>query len=430
MRVKKLIYDLGVKFRNPSYKIALSELKSSELDSRKTLEQAAFEKIKRLLVFSKVHSAYYKEVFVNSNFDPEIDFNKIEDLNKIPIISKEILINHNSSIDTTGNYKFAKLFFSETSGTSGQTLTFFKNEEWDSFHRASIARGLSWHNVNVWERNGYFWGYSFSIFAKIKTKLLDFLMNRFRVFSYSETDLAGFISKACSAKYLHGYSSMIYEVAREVNKKNIKFDNIKLVKATSEKIYDHYQSEIIKAFGRKAISEYGAAESGIIAFECEHGSMHVNEETCYIEIVNNKIVVTNLYSFSFPIIRYELGDYVKVSNVQCKCGRNHKVVEEILGRVGKNILGNDGKKFPSLTLYYIFKILGTEQNLELNYKAVQNEIGKLDIFIEQKLTDNQKYLVMETGNRYLGDSVDIIVYDGESIHSKNKKLTDFVSTLE
>ena len=32
-----------------------------------------------------------------------------------------------------------------------------------------------------------------------------------------------------------------------------------MIKGTSEKIYDHYQEKVIKVFGRKIISEYGAA---------------------------------------------------------------------------------------------------------------------------------------------------------------------------
>ena len=44
-------------------------------------------------------------------------------------------------------------------------------------------------------------------------------------------------------------------------------NNIKMVKGTSEKIYESYQEEIQKAYGCRIISEYGATESGIIAFE-------------------------------------------------------------------------------------------------------------------------------------------------------------------
>lgn len=62
-----------------------------------------------------------------------------------------------------------------------------------------------------------------------------------------------------------------------------------------------------KAFGAKIISEYGAAESGLIAYECpECGNMHINMENVIVEESEGEIVVTNLLSRSFPIIRYKL----------------------------------------------------------------------------------------------------------------------------
>ena len=69
-----------------------------------------------------------------------------------------------------------------------------------------------------------------------------------------------------------------------------------------------------------------------------------------VEEDENKIVVTNLLSKSFPIIRYKLGDYIKLKKpeFECPCGRKHRVIEEVLGRVGTNVIGikND---YPSLT---------------------------------------------------------------------------------
>ena len=80
---------------------------------------------------------------------------------------------------------------------------------------------------------------------------------------------------------MHGYSSVIYEVAQialELGYTPKDFPQLKLVKGTSEKIYDYYHDPVREAFGHKIVSEYGAAETGIIAFECPHGKMHVNEE--------------------------------------------------------------------------------------------------------------------------------------------------------
>ena len=69
---------------------------------------------------------------------------------------------------------------------------------------------------------------------------------------------------------------MIYQTAKLINERGLlKPKGIKMVKGTSEKIFKNYHDEVIKAFGSKIISEYGATESGIIAFECPEGNMHI-----------------------------------------------------------------------------------------------------------------------------------------------------------
>ena len=422
---KKLIFKMGVALRNKSYDIKLDALNNSEFFNLQQLHDLQSEKLNSILLFAYKNSPFYKARLDSAGYNQNDD--PFYSLSKFPIINKSNLIQFNDDIHTIKNFKFKKLFFSETSGSSGEPLTFYKDEAWDSSNRASITRGMSWYGVEPWERNGYFWGYSFSFFAKIKISIFDWLLNRFRLFSYHDNDIDNFMKKAQDATYLHGYSSMIYEVANKLNAAGVKLDNLKFVKGTSEKIYDNYQNAAQKAFGCKIVSEYGSAETGIIAFECPHGKMHINEETCIVEVIDDHIVVTNLEAYSFPIIRYALGDYVKLSDMPCSCGRAHRIIDEVLGRVGKNIYGNNDKVFPSLTLYYIFKRLALEHTVQLNYKAEQHNKGEITFKIDRKLIANEKELVIKIANSYFENSITIIIKDDVVIHDKSKKLKDFES---
>ncbi|PKI17453.1 phenylacetate--CoA ligase family protein [Colwellia sp. 12G3] len=427
--LNKLIFNLGILIRNPTYTKAFKDLKSTEFSSVEDLNQIQLIKIKKFLSFVNENSKFYKKKFKEAAIDVT-QITSLSDIQCLPIVSKKELIDFNDDIHTTPKVKFKKTFFSETSGSSGEALTFYKNEEWDSYNRASIARGMSWYNVNPWEYNGYFWGYSFSLIQKVKIQIFDMLLNRFRMFSYSDKELDRFIKKLRKASYLHGYSSMIYETARLVNAKAISLNNLKLIKGTSEKIYDHYHEETKKAFGKKIVSEYGSAESGIIAFECPNGEMHINEETCIVEEVDGEILVTNLLSYSFPIIRYKLGDFIQLSRKKCGCGRNHRILSSVLGRVGKNIIGKDGEVFPSLTLYYIFKTLALEYDIKLNYKAAQYNSGDLNIKIDSQVNDETHNLIMKVSAKYFGQALTVVIQDNEVIHSKDKKLKDFESFIE
>jgi phenylacetate-CoA ligase len=224
---------------------------------------------------------------------------------------------------------------------------------------------------------------------------------------------------------------MIYETAKIINENDIEINsNFKMIKGTSEKIYDKYQEEVMKAFGEKMISEYGAAEAGIIAFECSEGNMHITMENVIVEEENGEIIVTNLLSKSFPIIRYKLGDYIKINREkQCSCGMEHHIIEDVLGRVGNLIYGKSNN-YPSLTLYYIFKNLAIDHEISLNYQAVQNKKGKIIINLEQNINKVEKKLLKNEIKKYFKNDLDYIINSNVDIKSKDKKQKDFISNIK
>ena len=324
--VRKLIFKYGVWRRNPSLLKYLSFLKESDKWSKEELLQYQLFKCKEFLEFVYKHSAFYRTTFDDYNFKPS-EFNNLNDLKKLPSISKVTLVKYNRLIHA--KYPFKKLLPALTSGTTGESLGFLKNEEWDSHNRAAMFRGYSWYGVHPSDRNGYIWGYNIDPKQALKIKWLDCLQNRFRIFSYSSVEIEKFAKNLKGAKYLHGYSSMIYEVAKLVNRTGLKINHkLKMIKGTSEMVFDSYQEEVKNAFGLKIISEYGSAESGLIAFECPEGNMHIAIENNIIEVEDGEILVTNLLSRSFPIIRYRLGDIVELAaeDFKCSCGRAHPVI--------------------------------------------------------------------------------------------------------
>lgn len=426
---RKLIYRTGCLIRNPSIEKCYKDLKKTEFSSSAELHDLQITKLEFLLKFCYQHSDFYRDSFNKVGINPMSEPVNFDLLKKIPILTKDELIKFNSEIHTTSSYDFKKKFFSETSGSTGQALTFYKDEVWDSYNRASINRGLSWFSIYPWDCNGYFWGFNFVLLQRLKTKLLDFLLCRFRLFSYSDNDLDKFLSKCKRAKYLEGYSSMIYEVAKLANRKGVNLKNIKLIKGTSEKIYPHYCSETIKAFGNKIISEYGSAESGIIAFECPAGNMHLNEETCIVECIDGKAIVTNLVAMSFPTLRYDLGDYIEISDTECDCGRKHKVLKEVTGRVGKNIIGFNNN-YPSLTLYYVFKNIALESGLELTYRCEQHTVGFLVVYLEVEITESLVSLLDSEFSKYFKNDMKCEYIEKSTVRIKGRKLKDFESFID
>lgn len=427
MDMHKYIYMVGVWLRNKKIYDCYCYLKQSELYDINKLKEVQFIKLKELLNNAYMYSAFYKNKLDRIGYNPN-DLKTLDDLKYVPITTKEEILNNYKSIQISDCGE--RMFLSETSGSTGRPLVFYRNMEWDAWVNASVMRGYSWYNVFPWERNGYLWGYNIAPEKQLKIKLFDYLQNRFRMFSYKSEDIESFVSKLETAVFLEGYSSMLYEVAKRVNKSgNIHNYNLKMIKGTSEKIYESYQKEVKKAFGKKIISEYGSAESGIIAFECVYGNMHITMETVIVEEIDNEIVVTNLVSKSFPVIRYKLGDYVKIDmSIKCPCGMAHYIVSEVTGRVGAVIYGKTDQ-YPSLILYYVFKNIATVNKVVLNYQVVQNKKGALEVYIEENFSSVSLDLIKGEFKKYFLDDIDIVVCFGFKRSDYSHKRKDFISYI-
>lgn len=400
--LSRVVYSAGARWRNPSLDSEHRRLLASERLSRPALDALQLERTQAFLTFAARHSPYYAAIFAERDFHPA-RLASVRDLAVLPPIDKATLIARNADIHT--RFDFGRQFTSETSGTSGVALEFRKDERWDSANRAHVMRGYGWHGVRPWERNGYLWGYDIAPSRARRVRALDSLQNRFRLFRYDAASVRAFAEELQGAVFLSGYSSMIYEVARLINTLGLRAHDLRMVKGTSEMILDAYQPEAERAFGRRIISEYGAAEAGLIAFECPSGRMHINCEDVVLEVGDDgEVLVTNLLSRSFPIIRYRLGDSVKLSDEACPCGRAHPVLAEVLGRRGATVVGRTGR-YPALTFYYVFKNLALQHGVLLNYRATQSVAGLADLAIEGHGDPAIEQLVAGELTKYFGDDV-------------------------
>ena len=425
--MKDSLYQSARALRNPSFNGIYRDLQESDFSSIDTLRSLQLEKLNKLIYHAKKTSLFYAKRLANLGGELQC----LTEIAKLPIIEKRDLIEFNSAVHSQA--KFKRLFFSETSGSTGQTLTFFKDEIWDSANRASIERGYSWHGVKSADRNVYFWGFNFSKSRRVQTRVLDFLQNRRRCFSYRKEELRGVIENLRGAKYLHGYSSMLYVAAKEARSMGYgpsDFPSLHFIKGTSERIYPYYHQAVKDAFGGVIRSEYGAAEAGIIAFECPEGKMHVNMENCIVEIDDhNDILVTNLNSYSFPILRYRLGDHVQIlRNGKCRCGRHTDIVVDVVGRSGGLIYGKQNR-YPSLTIYYILKTLYFDFNLSLSLQFIQRHKGELTVCSEQVLSNGDREAIDSQMRLYFKKDLTWKVVEGKPL-LRDGKLRDFLSEID
>jgi phenylacetate-CoA ligase len=170
----------------------------------------------------------------------------------------------------------------------------------------------------------------------------------------SERNLPAYIAELekFSPVLIGGYPSSIALLAAAQKKWGSIRSNVKAVFTASETLLEYQRKLIESAFGCKVFVWYGNTEMcGHIA-ECEHGAMHGRMEHSFMEVLDEKgcparegnLICTGFGNSAFPLIRYNTGDIVKLSDEQtCRCGRGGILFESVIGRVEDYVMTPDGR---------------------------------------------------------------------------------------
>lgn len=125
---------------------------------------------------------------------------------------------------------------------------------------------------------------------------------------------------------------------------------------TSEQLLPEVAQRIEDAWGHRPHNTYATTETGPVAMECDrHTGMHVFEDQTVLESVDDegrrvpdgelgaRVVATNLWSRTFPFLRYEIRDRIALTRQPCPCGRPSARIVAVSGR------SDDVLRLPSCT---------------------------------------------------------------------------------
>lgn len=328
------------------------------------------------------------------------DIRCFDDIKKIPFLTKQ---------DISDNYqrllahdKKRKVKIVHTSGTTGNPRKIVVDNDACAKYGAPAKRGLSWYGIAPFSRYGRIWGMPLGRKGLQYEKLKDYATNciRLDIFDLSDDALREYYHrcKQLQPNYLYGYTSGIYRFAQFVDRNmgSGKELGLKVVVPTSEVIYDFQRELIENVFNCNVAGEYGAVETGIIAYECPQGGLHVSPEYIHIEIIDittsaplgeyGEVVVTSLCNYAMPIIRYRLGDVSALYDETCSCGVHpgFPLLKPVLGRTV------DLSRHESIEVYYAM------------YYAMKNKIKTATIKEWQLIKqDETNYIVkIVKGNGY------------------------------
>jgi phenylacetate-coenzyme A ligase PaaK-like adenylate-forming protein len=120
----------------------------------------------------------------------------------------------------------------------------------------------------------------------------------------------------------------------------------RVVVSSAEVLTEKTRRQAEAAWGTKLFDLYGSTEGGQLAVECDHHrGMHLLDDLVIVEVVDGdnrpvpagvygeKVLITVLFRRTQPLIRYELGDMVRLGAEPCSCGRSYPLIDDIQGRI-------------------------------------------------------------------------------------------------
>jgi phenylacetate-CoA ligase len=145
-------------------------------------------------------------------------------------------------------------------------------------------------------------------------------------------------------KYLLTFPSVAQELASHPDARRVTELRLKGVVAISEVVSNDASDLVRKTFGCDLAQIYGCTEMGAVALQSpDDGALLVCEENVMVELLDDddrpvkpgetgRAILTSLYNFATPFIRYEIGDYATSADGVSPSGRALIRLQRIEGR--------------------------------------------------------------------------------------------------
>jgi phenylacetate-CoA ligase len=314
--------------------------------------------------------AFWQDRFLRADFNLQLVTKKY--LTKLPILSKR------DFLDSTETYLDARAkgaYAEATSGSTGEPFTVHHDEYFELLSCAVrerlyrlIGNGRRFPILFLrpTERRSFaLWQYK-SFFIRTGGKIPDQLPTLIKDL---RTSAGEFI--------LYCLGSFAFILAEACNQAHVQLP-LRGVIVTGEQTSLEQRREIESTFGVRLFNAYGMTEVGLIAFNCEKGRLHINEEWVYVEITDAQgtplppdtegwILVTSLENRVMPFIRYNSGDRGQFISSPCPCGRTLQTVE-LRGRQMHLITFEDGR---TISLIDVVNIFSTEKKRVQQFQIIR-----------------------------------------------------------
>ncbi len=362
----------------------ISSLRSSRWD-RQTIADHQAQALVQIMQYAVTHVPFYRRL----GMAPDT-IQSPHHLERFPVITKATIQEFDADLIADG-FDRSTLKSSVTSGSTGEPITTY-------FDRASWLHGKYTLKIRRMVENGVGLFSQVIIASEYAPDAVntdgagylpgDGLFFQQRRISVHESPAVHVdVFRAFKPDALYAFPSYVSELIDYCEDQSIFLPNIRVVFTSSEVLSAALRTRIERYFGARVCDIYGSTELKEVAWQCERGRHHLNFENVYVESVSDNeggpasLVLSTLRNKAMPLLRFRIGDFGRLEDGVCSCGRQSPYIDAISGREVDVLELPSGRRVSP----YVLITHGIDRTPEISkYQFVQTAPDRLEIQVTLK----------------------------------------------
>ena len=342
----------------------LSRIEPVQYWTSEEISQLQFKRLKKLIRHAYKNTRYYRRVFDEHKFTPE-DMHQLSDIQYLPFLTKNLIQEHLHDLVAI-NIPKERLVQDSLGRTTGKPVTYYKDKEGIKLRSAVEMRHDRWCGWDLGDQRALVTGAPDNRNAKdgwdsIRERVVIKLVAReinLNAFDLNPGVMSRYrrILEVHQPTLIQGYAGALFHFAESLFNQ---FPDHKIrpkgLISFAEPLSEEKRSFIERVFKARVLNRYGSKEMGLIASECqEQKGLHINADNLVVEVLHQDtpietgergdIVVTDLWNYGMPFIRYKIEDVGSLAGIPCPCGRGLPLLARIDGRSSDFFLSEDGSR--------------------------------------------------------------------------------------
>lgn len=367
------------------------DLERSQWLPRERVERIQFENLKRLVAHAFAHCPHYRQAWSAGGLSPE-QLKEPADIRRWPVTGREDIVRHRPRM--RARVPGMRFLSKTTSGSTGSPLRIDYDTGSEERRYGAWYRGYGWAGAAPGTKQLWLWAKPLARRPRVREWKDDLYAAVYRrrvlnSFELTEDRAAAFL--AAHDRYrpdvVVAYTNPMYELARAAERRGLRPFSPKSVVVGAEKLYGFQRAQIERVFGCPVFETYGSREFMLTAAECDrHEGLHLTAEHLLVEVLDDdgtptpdgqegNLVITDLFNYGMPMVRYRNGDRAVAGWSQCSCGRGLPLMRPPTGRTLDVLTTPDGRRVPGEVIPYLLKDFASLDR----YQVVQDAPDHMEV---------------------------------------------------